>query len=110
MKLILPMMDGSVKPTFINHLVYQIDVPDDFEPVPLIFMLHGLGGTGADNYGFTPLAEDSCFMVVFPSGMYNTWNAGPQMHSTHEIDDNSYLDALIDTIFRGILLTQIKFI
>ena len=37
-------------------------------------MLHGLGGTGADNYGFTPLAEDSCFMVVFPSGMYNTWN------------------------------------
>ena len=76
------------------------NVSDDFEPVPLIFMLHGLGGVGADNYGFTPLAEDSCFMVVFPSGMYNTWNAGPQMHSTHEIDDNSYLDALIDTIFQ----------
>ena len=27
------------------------DVPDDFEPVPLVLMFHGLGY--ADNYGFT---------------------------------------------------------
>ena len=48
------------------------NVPNDFEPVPLVLMFHGLGGTGADNYGFTPLAEDSCFIVAFPSGMFNT--------------------------------------
>ena len=73
-------------------------VPNDFE-VPLVFMIHGLGGVGADNYNFSSLAEDSCFMVVFPSGMFNTWNAGPGMPYAHEIDDNSYFDALIDVIY-----------
>ena len=72
------------------------EIPDDFEPIPLVFMLHGLGGVGEDNYNFSALAEDSCFMVAFPQGMYNQWNAGP---GGHEIDDNSYFGALIDTIY-----------
>ena len=72
-------------------------IPDDFEPIPLVFMLHGLGGVGEDNYNFSSLAEDSCFIVAaFPQGMYNQWNAGP---GGHEIDDNSYFGALIDTIY-----------
>ncbi len=74
------------------------NVPDDFEPVPLVFMIHGLGGVGADNYNFSFVAEDSCFMVVFPSGLFNTWNTGPNMNYSHEVDDNSYFDALIDSI------------
>ncbi|MEL1231181.1 MAG: FlgD immunoglobulin-like domain containing protein [Candidatus Neomarinimicrobiota bacterium] len=74
------------------------NIPDDFEPVPLVFMIHGLGGVGADNYNFSSVAEDSCFMVVFPSGLFNTWNTGPNMNYSHEVDDNSYFDALIDTI------------
>ena len=72
-------------------------IPDDFEPIPLVFMLHGLGGVGEDNYNFSALAEDSCFMVAFPQGMYNQWNIGPDVG--HEIDDNSYFGALIDTIY-----------
>ena len=75
------------------------DPSEDFEPVPLVMMFHGLGGEGEDNYDFTSLAEDSCFMVAFPSGMYNTWNAGPEAPYGHEIDDNSYVEALIDTIY-----------
>ena len=74
------------------------DVPDDFERIPLVFMIHGLGGEGQDFYNFSALAEDSCFMVVFPSGLFNTWNAGPNMPYAHEIDDNSYFDALIDNM------------
>ena len=80
-------------------------IPDDpnidFEPVPLVIMFHGLGGVGADYYGWGAggLAEDSCFFVVFPSGLYNTWNAGPDTPYGHDIDDNSYLEALIDTIY-----------
>ncbi len=73
------------------------EIPDDFEPIPLVFMLHGLGGVGEDNYNFSALAEDSCFIVAFPQGMYNQWNIGPE--AGHEIDDNSYLEALIDTIY-----------
>ena len=74
------------------------NVPDDFESVPLVLMFHGLGGVGADNYGFTPLAEDSCFIVAFPSGLFNTWNVGPEASFSHDIDDNSYVAALIDSI------------
>jgi predicted esterase len=77
------------------------DPDEDFELLPLVFMIHGLGGVGADNYDFSSLAEDSCFMVVFPSGMFNTWNAGPGMPYAHDIDDNSYYDALIDTIYNN---------
>ena len=77
------------------------DVSDDFEPVPLVLMFHGLGGEGVDNYGFSLVAEDSCFVVAFPSGMYNTWNCGPETPYGHEIDDNSYVDALIDTIYNN---------
>ena len=72
---------------------------DDFEPVPLVFMFHGFGGEGEDNYDFTSIAEDSCFMVAFPSGMYNTWNLGPEAPGSHDIDDISYIEALIDTIY-----------
>tara|TARA_B100000700_G_scaffold315483_1_gene403606 strand:- start:445 stop:2058 length:1614 start_codon:yes stop_codon:yes gene_type:complete len=74
------------------------DAGEDFEPIPLVFMIHGLGGVGFDNYNFSALAEDSCFIVLFPSGMFNTWNAGPGMPYSHDIDDNSYFDALIDTM------------
>ena len=72
---------------------------DDFEPVPLVFMFHGFGGEGEDNYDFTSIAEDSCFMVAFPSGMYNTWNLGPEAPGSHDIDDISYIEALVDTIY-----------
>ena len=65
------------------------DPDEDFEPLPLVFMIHGLGGEGEDNYSFSGLAEDSCFMVVFPSGIYNTWNTGPPgAPFSHDIDDN----------------------
>ena len=77
-------------------------VPDNpnnfFEPVPLVMMFHGLGGIGADNYAISTLAEDSCFIVAFPSGLFNTWNVGPEANFSHDIDDNSYVAALIDTI------------
>ena len=69
-------------------------VPDNpnnfFEPVPLVMMFHGLGGIGADNYAISTLAEDSCFIVAFPSGLFNTWNVGPEAGFSHDIDDNSY--------------------
>ena len=75
------------------------DPGEDFEPVPLVMMFHGLGGVGADNYAFSTLAQDSCFIVAFPSGLFNTWNVGPEASFSHDVDDNSYVEALIDTIY-----------
>ncbi len=74
-------------------------VPDEFEPIPLVIMIHGLGGEGEDWYGLSQLAEDSCFIAAFPSGIYNTWNIGGEGSFTHEVDDNAYLEALVDTIY-----------
>ena len=91
--------DGWQREAFLFKPSCIPDDPDeDFEPIPLVFMIHGLGGEGEDNYFFSSLANDSCFMVVFPSGMFNTWNAGPLMPFAHDINDISYYDALIDTI------------
>ena len=53
-------------------------------------MFHGLGGTGADNYGFTPLAEDSCFMVAFRLAC-SILGIGQEASFSHDIDDNSYV-------------------
>jgi len=75
-------------------------VPDGFE-VPLVLMFHGLGGDGTDYYALSPLAEDSCFIAAFPSGLFNTWNVGPEATFSHDVDDNSYLEALIDTIYNN---------
>ena len=83
------------------------EIPEDFEGVPLIIMLHGIGGEGADWYGLSDLAEDSCFVAAFPQGMYDTWNAGENYG--HDIDDVSYLEVLLDTIHYHIPLIQIKF-
>ena len=94
--------DGWQREAFLFKPSCIPDDPDeDFEPIPLVFMIHGLGGEGEDNYFFSSLANDSCFMVVFPSGMFNTWNAGPLMPFAHDINDNSYYDALIDTIYNN---------
>ena len=71
---------------------------EDFESLPLVIMFHGLGAEGVDYYGISPVAEDSCFIVAFPSGVYNTWNIGPGASYSHDIDDVDYLDALIDSI------------
>ncbi len=62
---------------------YRVYIPasysDDGDPVPLVLVLHGAGGTAAGMESiteFNALAETENFIVVYPDGINNGWNDG----------------------------------
>lgn len=65
-------------------------------PTPLVFVFHGLTGTGsmmADITKFSPLADQENFIVIYPDGISKKW-ASPG----GSIDDVGFINALIDEI------------
>lgn len=75
------------------------------KPCPLLFVFHGGGGNGAGVERltrFSPLAEREGFIVVYPDGMYKTWNDGraSEVSRAHreQIDDVSFVAAMIDAL------------
>jgi polyhydroxybutyrate depolymerase len=73
-------------------------------PVPLVIVLHGGFGSGAQaerSYGWDALAEQQGFVVAYPDGINHSWNAGgiccgPALH--HAVDDLGYLTRLIGIV------------
>lgn len=81
---------------------FAIDIPqsysDDGEPMPLIFVLHGAGGSGngiRSFSGFSELGEEMGFISVFPSGMGGGWNDGRPDPGLAAIDDIGYFNHVI---------------
>jgi polyhydroxybutyrate depolymerase len=66
--------DGSVR-------IFHYYVPSNLqanESLPLLIALHGLTQTGAglmDITQFNAIAESERFIVCYPSGLQNAWNA-----------------------------------
>src|SRR5690349_2345966 len=58
----------------------RIKIPESYDadvPTPLVFVLHGAGGTGAGIAswsGFDDLAEEEGFIAVYPDGINHGWN------------------------------------
>ena len=80
------------------------DVPSGTK-LPVVFLLHGMGdGPGAvrDAGAWTDAVIARRFMLVTPSGVANSWNAGLccGIAKGTEIDDTSYLATLVDEIAR----------
>jgi polyhydroxybutyrate depolymerase len=82
---------------------YRIHIPDDLpESAPLVVALHGYGGTNngmMNNYGWVELADERGFVVAFPNGTRDQWNArfwdvGYEFHQGLNIDDDGFLRAL----------------
>ncbi|GAA3245204.1 hypothetical protein GCM10017691_52140 [Pseudonocardia petroleophila] len=63
---------------------------------PLVVVLHGLGGTGADAHGLGFEAIEGV-AVAYPDGVDRSWNAGGCCGGAHErgVDDVARLDALV---------------
>lgn len=76
------------------------------ERAPLLFVLHGGGGSGASlerltRGEFHAIAEREGLIVVYPDGVDRHWNDGRQLAETaaHEsVDDIAFLRTLIETI------------
>lgn len=82
---------------------YIVCAPKDAtEAMPVVFMLHGGGGTAArivKATGFNELAERENFIVVYPQAFDNHWNDGrgvPFMRAQSEnVDDIRFLRAVL---------------
>ncbi|RGC65836.1 Esterase PHB depolymerase [Micromonospora sp. MW-13] len=73
-------------------------------PVPLVVMLHGAAGTGAqaeESYGWTEQADKGGFVVAFPDGLNRAWAVGPECcgaPARDGVDDVSFITELVATI------------
>ncbi|MCX7732966.1 MAG: esterase [candidate division WOR-3 bacterium] len=87
---------------------YLIHIPPNLpqkKEIPLVFVLHGGGGTPvsvARLTGFNRLADSAGFIVVYPQAVNRHWNDGRDItkYRSHRenIDDTGFIAALIDTI------------
>lgn len=87
---------------------YILDTPPGLpaKPVPLLIVLHGgqqYGDAMEQLTGFDSLAEADRFIVVYPNGHGQTWNAGsccgrPNVTTDNEVD---FVSALIERLSAG---------
>lgn len=73
-------------------------------PVPLVVMLHGGFGSGAQaekSYGWDAEAERAHFIVAYPDGLNHAWNTGGGccgQPAAKDIDDVAFVTAMIHQI------------
>jgi polyhydroxybutyrate depolymerase len=88
---------------------YLLHVPSGFDKeLPLVFCLHGGGGTAEGmprltRGRFDALADKEGFLVCYPDGIEKSWNDGRATkegrHTSHA-DDVGFIASLIDAIAR----------
>ena len=81
--------------------VFHFYIPTDLQPnesVPLLIALHGLTQTGSglmDITQFNAIAEAEHFIVCYPSGLQNAWNANMNV-TVSSADDKGFIEKLVD--------------
>jgi len=91
---------GGRSRSFIRH------IPPGYTgktPVPVMIDFHPLGGTGSSQKGASgwgALADKEGFIVIWPDGVENSWNAGRCCRAAYEqkIDDVGFTKAIITTL------------
>ena len=79
---------------------YNYYIPSDWtqgQQLPLLIVLHGLTQTGSgvmDITAFNAIAEDNKFIVCYPSGINNAWNANMNV-SVSTADDKGFIEKLV---------------
>ncbi len=87
--------------TYWLHLPPSINMD---KPMPILFHLHGGGGTGKGTarltyHRFNAIADREGFMVVYPDAVAKNWNDGRTEHLKPEnlgVDDVGFIVAIID--------------
>lgn len=81
--------------------VFHFYIPSNLqasENVPLFIALHGLTQTGSglmDLTQFNTIAEAERFIVCYPSGLNNAWNANMNV-TVSSTDDKGFIEKLVD--------------
>jgi polyhydroxybutyrate depolymerase len=87
---------------------YILHIPKTLDrtfPPPLVFVLHGGGGTAKGMNGltkFNKVSDKFGFIVCYPDGIEKHWNDGRNVNITiingKEVDDVKFISSLIDTL------------
>jgi len=97
---------------------YILSIPEKAtEPAPVLFFLHGGGGTAEEmtRMGVQQEAGPLGFVTAFPQGYGNSWNAGPGPDNRSpnyglafrdQIDDVAFFKALIADIARVVKIDR----
>jgi polyhydroxybutyrate depolymerase len=87
-----------------SYLLYRPASLERAQAVPLVIVLHGGFGSGAQAekaYNWDAKADEQGFVVVYPDGKDRTWNAGGgccgPAYKQH-LDDTGFLTALIHAV------------
>jgi polyhydroxybutyrate depolymerase len=103
---------GSSIPLGGLERTYRLYIPALYSAtklVPLVFLLHGGGGTGEGMEkltlgGFNRLADREGFIVAYPDGIEKHWNDGRGLEAyrahRENIDDVGFISALIEHLIR----------
>ena len=86
------MHDGEQR----DFVYYTPSTWDINQELPLLIVLHGLTQTGngiMDITNFNELAEDNNFIVCYPDGINNSWNANMNV-TVSQADDLGFLEEL----------------
>lgn len=90
-----------------TYVLYVPRNPDRNKPVPLLFVLHGGGGTaknmvGLTNGRFNELADRDGFIVVYPNAVENNWNDGREIDkyysNKNNVDDVGFIAEIIKRV------------
>jgi polyhydroxybutyrate depolymerase len=88
---------GGVERTYLLHIPPSYD---ESKTMPLIFVLHGAGGSaaGMKNTGMSEKADQQNFIVVYPNGTGepSAWNNGMTPEISQPVDDIAFIRSLID--------------
>jgi polyhydroxybutyrate depolymerase len=96
-------VDG-IERTYILHIPKSIDKS---KPAPLVFALHGGGGTAKKMNaltGFNKVSDEYGFVLCYPQGIDKHWNDGRNVNITRingiEVNDVKFISSLIDTLIQ----------
>jgi polyhydroxybutyrate depolymerase len=90
-----------------SYLVYRPATLGRQKPVPLVVVLHGGFGSGAQaekSYSWDAEADAEGFVVAYPDGVRRSWNAGGTCCGTalrDNIDDVGFLTEMIVAVSRA---------
>ena len=85
---------------------YEVHVSPDYDgsvPLPLVLNFHGFTSNGSEQQGYTMMndtADTHGFIVAYPNGLSNSWNAGVccGVSAENGVDDVGFTRAIIDDL------------